>query len=327
MIRQPRFWREKTLISKILMPLSWLYHWFSLKNQKGKKAVSVDVPVICVGNLVMGGAGKTPTVIALVKILKNIGFVPHILSRGYGAIIKDTVRVDPDTHHYLQVGDEPLLLARHSPTWAGTDRVLSARKAIAEGATILVMDDGLQSQGLKKDFSILVIDGMQGFGNKQVFPAGPLREPVSVGLARANIITLVGDNNLKLNFDADKTFKARIHADRKGNNEKVIAFAGLGYPEKFYNTLVDLGYDVVDFIAYADHHPYTLPELKRLIRMSNRQGVKLITTVKDSLRIPNSYLKNMLILPITFEFEDEARLTALLSEQLIYSRQDSVKVE
>jgi tetraacyldisaccharide 4'-kinase len=298
---EPKFWQNDNIYSRLLTPAAWSYKKIGTWMYNRVVAQKLSVPVICVGNLVMGGAGKTPTVIALIDILREAGHKPHVLSRGYGAVVKESILVDPKYHNYLQVGDEALLLAEKAPTWAGSNRLLSAKKAIKQGATIILMDDGLQNNTIHKDCSILVVDTMQGFGNGRVFPAGPLRESPKSGVKKADLILAVGEGKLPKGIPF--AIRAHIKADSLVEPKSVIAFAGLGYPEKFNKTLLTYGYDVKKFIPFPDHHPYTITELDKLVKLAKRRKLELITTAKDFLRIPENFKKHVVVFPVHLEFE------------------------
>ncbi len=316
MLKSPQFWNYTYGISQALRPFSWLYTRASSWREGRIKPVKVDVPVLCVGNLVMGGAGKTPTVIALVEILKAIGHTPHILSRGYGGYFKDAIPVDPNLHSYLQVGDEPLLLANIAPTWIGSNRVESAKAAIKAGASILVMDDGLQNPSIHKDFSLIVIDSIQGLGNHLVFPAGPLREPIQKGLARAEVVIMIGDGPELLHKDNTLTqLSAKLTCEGPLVPQPVVAFAGIGFPDKFKHTLDHHNYIVREFIHFADHHPYTITDLQRLLRISEQHGCELITTVKDQLRLPHEFREQIQVLPVQLRFSDMQKIHKILSSK------------
>lgn len=298
---EPKFWQNDNIYSRLLTPAAWSYKRIGAWMYNRVLAQKLYVPVICVGNLVMGGAGKTPTVIALVDILREVGHKPHILSRGYGAVVKESILVDPKYHNYLHVGDEALLLAEKAPTWAGSNRLLSAQRAIKHGATIILMDDGLQNNTIHKDCAILVVDTLQGFGNGRVFPAGPLRESPKSGVKKADLILAVGDGKLPKGIPF--AIRAHIKADSLVEPKSVIAFAGLGYPEKFNKTLLSYGYDVKKFIPFPDHHPYTITELDKLVKLAKRRKLELITTAKDFLRIPEHFKKHVTVFPVHLEFE------------------------
>ena len=302
------------MLSRILQPVAWMYEYISLWYGRRVKTQKVSVPVICVGNLVMGGAGKTPTVLALVDMLKKMNHTPHILSSGYGAVIKDSIRVNSQKHTYLQVGDEALLLAEKASTWAGPDRVLSAKLAISHGATVIIMDDGLQNNSLHKDLSLLVIDTLQGFGNGRVFPAGPLRESPHRGVRKTSMTIAIGNGALPKGIP--QATRAHMTAVDEVHPRAVIAFAGLGYPEKFNCTLQDYGFDVKRFIPFPDHHPYTIPELERLLKISARRKIDLITTAKDFLRIPERFKKKVYAFNVSLEFEEPEKLYELIAAKL-----------
>ncbi len=308
MLKSPDFWHTDSWISRVLRPVSWLYGRLVDWRESHRQPQKVSVPVICVGNLVMGGAGKTPTVIAIVEILIQMGHKPHILSRGYGGYFRDVTRVNPNKHSYLQVGDEPLLLSRYAPTWTGVSRFASAQAAVKEGATVLVMDDGLQSSRLVKDFSLIVVDVLQGLGNQCVFPAGPLREPLQKGLKRGQALVWVGEEEKfkkpKVLIGFKEQYKAQLLCVSSVPPQPVLAFAGIGYPSKFLHTLKKKNFTVVDFIEFADHHPYTITEIQKLKRLAEKNNCPLITTEKDQIRIPASYRDDILTLPISLRFEN-----------------------
>jgi tetraacyldisaccharide 4'-kinase len=279
-----------------------------------------SVPVICVGNVVLGGAGKTPTVELVCDILRDSQYIPHVLTSGYGGYLKNVVRIDPARHSYLQVGDEALLSAMVAPTWVGKNRVNSARAAVLAGANVLVMDDGLQNNSIRKDLNILTVDSGQGFGNEELFPAGPLREGVDSGVKKSDIALIIGDEN--------KSLEDRIIASKKNipicyatmevvgefdsGDGKVVGFCGLGYPDKFKKTLADSGLRVVDFISFADHHPYTITEIQKLIKAAKNSGAKLVTTMKDFVKIPDVFKNEVSVVRIKLAPKDASFSRLLL---------------
>lgn len=317
MFRSPKFWQKESGIARALTPCSWMYQHVSAWRHKRVVPQKVSVPVVCVGNVVMGGAGKTPTVLALTRMLQKAGLHPHILSRGYGGYYRDVVQVKPDQHSYTQVGDEPLLLARTAPTWIGANRVHAAKKAIRAGADILVMDDGLQNPYLHKDLRILVIDALQGMGNGKVFPAGPLREPLKMGLAKSDWIITIGDvdtekQNLASLIQSADVPHVRARMEIEASNQshhtptrRVVAFSGMGFPEKFRHSLLKLDYDLCDFVVFPDHHPYTILEIQQLLKTAQQNKAHLITTEKDYLRVPIIYRSHVSVLPVQVQFSDE----------------------
>jgi tetraacyldisaccharide 4'-kinase len=303
------------LCTKALEPLAKVYEFIGRIRANSITPEKVRVPVICVGNVVLGGAGKTPTVELVCSILKKHSFNPHILIGGYGGYLKNVVRVDVNKHSYLQVGDEALLSATVCPTWVGRNRVNSADAAILSGATVLVMDDGFQNNSIHKNFKILVIDSGQKFGNGLVFPVGPLSESVSSGIKKSNIVFIIGNRNHALEEEIlavqEKMpiFYASMDVCQKNGidqNDKVIGFCGLGYPAKFKKSLDSLGVEVIDFVAFSDHHPYTITEIQKLIRTSKNTGSKLVTTRKDYIKIPDVFKSEIYVVDIKLSLADES---------------------
>jgi tetraacyldisaccharide 4'-kinase len=286
----------------LLAPFGVLYGLGSWLRFKLAKPYKAPIPVICVGNLVVGGAGKTPTTIAIAHYLKERGMQPHILSRGYGASIISPTLVDPDLHKASEVGDEPLLLAQVAPTWIYKDRIISSQRAWEAGADILIMDDGFQNPRLYKDISLLVVDGRQGFGNGRVFPAGPLRESPSQGTSRADGIVMIGYDEHGLTFQEKPILKASLRC-KNVDPKRVLAFTGLGFPEKFQQTLMDANYQVVGTQFFPDHHPYNHEEIRALVEAAEGLSARLITTEKDILRIPLEYHPHIDVLKIEVIFE------------------------
>jgi tetraacyldisaccharide 4'-kinase len=318
MLRAPKFWNKKGILSKILLPFSWLYIYISNRRSCNISATKLPVPVICVGNLVMGGAGKTPMVIALVQMLQAMGYKPHIISRGYGAIVHGVKRVDPEKHNYLNVGDEPLLLAKLAPTWVSTNRLKAARAAVENNADVIVMDDGFQNNSIIKDINLIVVDAIQGFGNQYVFPAGPLREPFLNGLNKADATIVIGEGELSYLKSSKKIFHAQFVQKEplKKHGDSVIAFAGLGYPKKFKQSLKKAGFKIVEFHAYPDHHPYTITEIEKLLKRSQSMKVTLITTSKDSVRLPLRYKNKVAVFKVNLDILEKEELQKFLTEKM-----------
>ena len=291
-ITAPVFWSKDHLefLAYALKPLSWLYQGGDFIKQALTHTHRVDVPVVCVGNVTLGGSGKTPVVIDIVRILmREFSKSPHILSRGYARSAPKSnapLRVLP-SHTYSDAGDEPLLLARHAPTWISSNRVSSAHFAINAGADFLVMDDGFQNNALYKNINILVVDGHQKFGNGCIFPAGPLRTSITRGMEKADLVIMLnGDDAFykylqRYNRPIARAFFQSTHPVPP---QPVMAFAGIGYPEKFKRHLINMGYDVVRFIPFPDHHAYTHDECKSLINESGARNIPLLTTEKDIIK-------------------------------------------
>ena len=276
-MKAPAFWNAPDApIGRILAPLGWVYAGVTAWRLKYGAAWQAPVPVICVGNLTAGGAGKTPVVRDLARRLAAAGLRPAILSRGYGGRESGPLRVDPARHDAAQVGDEPLMLARETPCWIAFDRAAGARAIAADGAGAILMDDGLQNPGLMQDLKIVVVDGAAGFGNRRAIPAGPLREDITAGLARADALVIVGadDHGLAGRHASGKIVLA-LHAEIDRSElptGRIVAFAGIGRPGKFPASLVAAGADIVAFHPFADHHPYSAAELTALRNQAEATG-------------------------------------------------------
>ncbi len=306
----------------LLWPCSLAYGAASSLRERIASPWRAPVPVICVGNLTVGGAGKTPTALALAKILQAADLRVAFLTRGYGGALRGPLAVDPARHDAAQVGDEPLLLAARAPTWLARDRKDGAKLAIADGADVVVMDDGLQNPSVKKDLSIVVVDGPYGFGNGRVLPAGPLREGLGRGLARADAFVLIGSDEqglaamlaphapvLRATLVPDAA--ARLLAGRK-----VHAFAGIGRPQKFFATLKELGAICVGAQEFPDHHPYSDDDARRQIEAAKSGGAIAVTTAKDLVRLPAAARAMVTAVHVDLEFDDPVSLSAMLRRTL-----------
>jgi tetraacyldisaccharide 4'-kinase len=318
-MRQPDFWhRPGGAIPALLWPFSLAYEAASALNEWIAAPWRAPVPVICVGNLTVGGAGKTPTALALAKALQAAGLRVAFLTRGYGGALRGPVAVDPAWHDARQVGDEPLLLAAQAPTWVARDRRDGAQLAIAEGADVIVMDDGLQNPAVMKDLRIVVVDGPYGFGNGRVLPAGPLRETLGRGLARADAFVLIGPDDHGLTAmlaPHAPVLRARLVPDAAARalaGRKVHAFAGIGRPEKFFATLRELGATCVGTQAFPDHHPYSGDDAKRQIDRARQDGAIAVTTAKDLVRLPAEARATVTAVNVDLEFENPVSLAAML---------------
>ena len=294
-MREPSFWWSPAgLTAGLLSPLAAVYG-AAAAGRMARPGRPAGIPVVCVGNLTLGGAGKTPTAIAVAQILDGAGRRPFLLSRGYGGELAGPVPVDPSRHRSAEVGDEPLLLARSAPTIVSRDRVAGAAAARAAGAGSIVMDDGFQNPGLHKDCSILVVDGSRGIGNGKVFPAGPLRAPLESQLRRAHAVLVVGTGTAGGAVAAAAqarglpVFHGRLEPDVQAlavlKGRPVLAFAGIGDPGKFFATLRDGGIDVRAAIPFPDHHRYRRVEALDLIERAERDGLVPVTTEKDLVRL------------------------------------------
>ncbi|MCA6122367.1 tetraacyldisaccharide 4'-kinase [Bradyrhizobium sp. WSM 1704] len=332
-MREPGFWhRPSSWTSLLLTPLAALYGAVAARRMQ-RPGVEASVPVLCVGNYHVGGAGKTPTALALAKLLRELGERPVVLSRGYGGRLRGPVRVDRGSHTAADVGDEPLMLAATLPVVVARDRAEGL--ALAQDASVIVMDDGFQNPGVVKDASLIVIDGVRGVGNGHVFPAGPLRAPLAPQLARTDALIVVGDGN------AAQTIAAGIEAHGKPvlpahlqpddaslaalRGVRAFAFTGIGDPARFFRTLRSSGVDVVRERAFADHHAFTKSEIDELIADARRDGLTLVTTEKDLARLRDAgglpaWAQAIVPFAVTLEFEEPAALRRFVTEQLTKAR-------
>ncbi len=325
-MRAPGFWwrprRAAGVASLALLPLAAVWTLTTRLRLAHGAWARLPVPVICVGNLSIGGTGKTPTVVALVERLGRSGIAAHVLSRGHGGRIAGPVRVEPARHSASDVGDEPLLSAAFAPTWVARDRLAGAQAAIAAGAEAIVMDDGLQNPSLRKDLSIIVVDAETGFGNGRAIPAGPLRETVDWGLARGDLVVSLGAAAAQHRLAQDwpeiarlPRIEARLEVLETGmdwQGRKVLAFAGIGRPEKFFASLAAAGADIAATRAFDDHAEYPPAILQRLAREAKDLGAQLVTTEKDAVRLPDDFRRNVLVLPVRLTATDWTPLDAAL---------------
>lgn len=328
-MRTPGFWsaRSPTWTARLLSPAAVLYGAVAGRRM-AQDGVRAALPVICIGNFTAGGAGKTPTALALATLLRAAGERPAFLTRGHGGRARTPLLVDPAVHDHRAVGDEPLLLARAGPTVVSPDRPAGAALAAATGASLVLMDDGLQNPSLKKDLALAVVDGETGIGNGLCLPAGPLRAPLSAQWPFVDGIVLMGRGaaGARVAAEAERrgvpVFHARLAPDsaiaERLDGARVLAFAGIGRPEKFFRTLEDCGATVVERVALADHHVYRPGEAEALLAHARAKGLVPVTTEKDAARLPA--LDGLLALPVTARLEDPAGLRALLAAALARRR-------
>ncbi len=322
-MRAPGFWaaRKPTLLARALQPIGSLYGR-AVARRMADQGERAGAPVICVGNLVAGGAGKTPTAIALARMLIADGKRVAFLSRGYGGARRAApVRVDANVHDAAIVGDEPLLLARVAPCWVGPDRVKSAEAAVEAGENALVLDDGLQNPALAKDLAFAVIDGEMRFGNGLCVPAGPLRAPVAAQARHVQaLIVIGGDEEAIASIAAEAPGKplllATLEPDALASapliGREVVAFAGIARPEKFYSTLRRVGAQIVAAHDFPDHHAFAPSEIEELIEEAGRRGALLATTEKDHVRLAAPLARAVLTLPVRLRFEEPGLVKGML---------------
>ena len=316
-MKTPSFWHADGFIPKLLEPLAQLYKCLSFLERSLRSKTKIDVPVLCIGNLVSGGAGKTPIALSIGQKLNakhNISF----LTRGYGGIEAGPIEVNPDEHSSYEVGDEALILSEVGPTWVSRNRIAGAIAAKNAGFEIVIMDDGFQHTSLVKTLSFVIIDGPYGFGNGRLIPAGPLREPIYSGLKRADIIVLVGEVNpsiIELLPNNKPLLRASLVPAEMGtqlSNNNVIGFAGIGRPTKFLETLEKMGLNIIDFVAFPDHYRFSESEICELYEKATEVDAILVTAFKDMKRVPKSVAHLCQPIGITVVWEDDNEIQQLL---------------
>ncbi len=325
----PRWWyirdsNHARVTRTLLKPASWL--WAAVTARRIAKATPVDpgVPVVSVGNLTVGGSGKTPVARETLRLLRAAGVEAAALSRGYGGTLTGPLRVDPAVHTAADVGDEPLMLAIDSPAWISADRVAGAQAAVTAGAETLVLDDAHQNMKLKKTLSLIVVDGeTRGdewpFGDGSVFPSGPMREPLNAGLARADAVVVLlpadlpeADPELVATFDSLPVFIARLEPAGPPPSGPQVGFAGIAKPWKVERSLIAAGCDLVDFAPFPDHADYRPEDLRFLAERAELHGAGLVTTEKDWVRLSPEWRIRVVSWPVVARFEDAAGFAAFL---------------
>ena len=318
----PEFWRTDNVLARFLEPFGQIVGAVTSRRVARAKPLRVDVPVICVGNLSVGGTGKTPVAASIATHLRSRGKSPAILMRGYGGRLKGPVRVDDFVHTVEDVGDEALLHAMTTPVWVARNRALGALEAIKGGADVLIMDDGHQHTTLAKDLSLVVVDGHAGFGNGRITPAGPLREPAESGLARADAVILMGPDPHRLEDGLAKhapVLRAHLAPGpewRHLQGRKVVGFAGIGEPEKFFHTLNAAGARVVAFHPYSDHYGYEGADIQTILDEAFSLDALPVTTRKDAVRLSPDQRQQVNVLSVDVEWENQTELDGLLDAAL-----------
>ena len=317
-MKTPKFWSNKnSIVSILLIPLSFLWQLASILNTKKKHKFLI--PIIKIGNVVAGGAGKTPTVISLTQKLINSSIKVHIILKGYKSTAKNSIQVNTTIHTYKEVGDEALICAKFAPTWVGKNRAISIKGAIDAGAELVILDDGLQDPSIIANLNILVFNGYQGIGNGRIIPSGPMRENLSQAINRSHLAIIIDQDirNIKALIDGKiPVLNANIKIEDKYfnnfKNKKVIAFCGIGYPEKFYKTLENIGCQITYTKSFPDHYVYSRKDIQNLLKKSQELNSLLITTEKDHIKIMEDYKNRIYFFPISIEFNDYKTLDNFL---------------
>jgi tetraacyldisaccharide 4'-kinase len=334
-MREPAFWhRPSSWISLLLSPLGAVYGLVAGWRLQ-RTGIDAGIPVLCVGNYHVGGAGKTPMVLALTKLLRDLGETPVVLSRGYGGRLHGPLKVDPGRHIAEEVGDEPLMLAQTVPVVVARERLNGIALARSQGASVILMDDGFQNPAVAKDASLIVIDSDRGLGNGRVLPAGPLRAPLPPQLERTDALIVVGDGSAAESVKAEiaardrPVLSASLRADTASvaslRGKRVLAFAGIGDPNRFFKTLRAAGIEVAAERAFPDHHPFSQNEIESLIAQAKGEALTLVTTEKDLARLRNAeglpcWAQDVVPFKVTLEFDSAAELRRFVSERLFQAR-------
>lgn len=328
-LRPPAFWYAAPgVAARILSPMARVYGERVVARMQ-RSGARAQVPVLCVGNFTLGGAGKTPLAIAIAGMLDDLGERPAFLTRGYGGHERGPVLVQPGDEA-VRIGDEALLLAGHAATVVSADRVAGAALAVETGATILVMDDGFQNPSLAKDCSIIAVDGETGIGNGLTFPAGPMRAPIHDQMPFASAVVVIGPGDAGtrvLEFARGSglaAFRARVGPEASApvlRGQRILAFAGIGRPQKFFKTLADLGAIIAASETFADHHPFTEADAMRIARRARSSRLVPVTTTKDMTRLAGGPARDALasitkVVPVRLRFEEAAQMTRFLRESL-----------
>ena len=323
----PGFWQKKNnLIEKIiillLLPFTFIYYLASKFDKKLTKKNKVGIPVISVGNINTGGSGKTPFVIYLVNLLKKEKINSHVVSRGYLGNLHGPVKVDLKKHSYKDVGDEALLLAKETTTWVSKNKFEGTLMATLNGADVVILDDGLQNYSIHQNLKIMIVDGGFGFGNQFLLPSGPLRETISFGIKKSDMLIIFNkDEN-----DIEKKIKNKItiiHANSKIKNfsqlknKKIVGFSGIGRSEKFHSSLKDQKLNIINFFSYPDHYSYNKKEINNLINYAKKNNAVLVSTLKDKQRINIDQRKKISFLDLKIEVKEEKNLINFLKKRKI----------
>lgn len=334
----PPFWFEKpSFKSWLLWPISYLYNRGATLKMLSTASTKVDVPVLCIGNFVAGGGGKTPTALAFAKSLKARGFKPGFLSRGYGGRVNVPTLVDRKKFNALDVGDEPLLLAKMAKTVVSADRVAGAKLLIKNGCNFIIMDDGFQNPSLNKDFCLVVVDSRRGIGNGFTIPAGPLRADIQTQITKTDSVLIVGSDN-----GADEIIRKTARSGKpiyhsnlvmekpeQWENKSLIAFAGIADPEKFFESLRKQGAKLELIRSFGDHHYFHKDEILEMLDRAKHLKAKLVTTAKDYVRflgmgeLHETFAKKLSVVHVELKFDDTNAIDVIIDKTIVQFEQRS----
>ncbi len=317
MIREPWFWRDESLAAKAiaaaLSPLGFCYDRASKLRRRMSAPRRAPAAIVCIGNVTVGGVGKTPFAIMLAQMLQQAGYKVHFLSRGHGGSLTDPTQVDPRKHTPADVGDEPLLLASHAPTWISRNKRAGATAASAS-ADIVIMDDGFQNPTVEKDVSILLSAPGHMRHDLKIFPAGPLRERFKDAQKRADAVVEICREHQHAPSRAEFHHVAWLEPANVQTDGPVFAFCGIGDPARFFDMLAAMGLKLAGQAAFPDHHPYSTKEIGALKRRAEKLGATLITTEKDWVRIDNDQREGVKFLPVRMRVSEEQKfLSSIIS--------------
>jgi tetraacyldisaccharide 4'-kinase len=319
-MKTPRFWSTRNIYSTLLLPFSWVYFMGYFFRHMGKMPKPIEVPVLCIGNLTAGGSGKTPVALAVGELAKQQNIKAYFLTRGYLGKLRGPVLVDRAKHTAAAVGDEALLLAQCLPTIVGKNRAKAAKFAASQGAELIIMDDGFQNPRIHKTTSLVVVDRRLSFGNERMIPAGPLREPVMFGLARADGLVIINPATfMPTALPNIPVIIARTtpHNSMKAlAGKRILAFCGIAYPQKFYDMLHECGAELAEVVSFADHHHFSEKDMEKLHAQAQALGAQLVTTAKDAARLSEAWLSTVTVAGMELNFEDAGTITTLLKKTI-----------
>ena len=319
MLKAPKFWYQSnfSILAILLLPVSLIWITGTYLKKKIAKPIRSKIPVIAIGSAIIGGSGKTPSVIYVCEILEKIGYKPHVISRGYGGSANEVIKVSPDMS-YSVVGDEAIMMSKYYPTWVSKNKYNAFAMAEKDGANILVLDDALQSYNIFKNLNIYVYDSIQSFGNKLIVPSGPLRESISNVLNRSQIVFLVNTDNCpeisKNKFQQNINYEISIKPEMR--DKRLMPFAGLGFNKKFFDQLYNEGLDIILTKEFPDHHQYSQDDMYNLLDEANKNDSFLVTTEKDHLRIPNEFKSSVGIIYGKMISNNQTNLTSEIEKYI-----------